>query len=125
MAMAVLQGCGDSKEAEAKGAAATLLVDDTADATFNVAISGVLGVNERDCYTVGGDILVARQGLLEPDDKTGGLRTEDGSVIHLGESVAGNGAVLEVTEVLLANNPSWRACLPPDGRSEVFGLTAW
>jgi hypothetical protein len=103
----------------------TLLVDKTRDATFNVAVTGTLGVNERGCFTVGGDILVVSDGLAQPDPDSGGLVTDDGSLIQRGQTVSGNGAILQVDDVLLSNNPSWRACLPPSGRPRVFGLTAW
>lgn len=103
----------------------TLLVDDTRNATFNVAVAGVLEVNERGCFTVNGDILVVSEGLAQADPDSGGLVTDDGTVIQRGQTVSGNGAVLEVDDVLLSNNPSWRACLPSSGRLDVFGLTAW
>ncbi|MGJ9412338.1 hypothetical protein ACHAAC_06475 [Aeromicrobium sp. CF4.19] len=99
----------------------TLLVNQGADGRFGALVSGMVEVNDQDCLTVGGNLLIAPEGsFLHGDGKT--LHLTGYELVDVGNEVQLGGGQEDLP--IEAVDEEHRACLSPDATSATIEAIA-
>lgn len=122
------QSCGSDdgrEEGENSDGRAPVLLTSDGDSgeSFSAEVTGTLGLNERDCFTVGDAILITDSSVRISRDGPG-LGFPNGVFIELGDTLVGEGGYISQELAEAQPKPEYDKCLPDGDEPYEFAAVA-